>query len=112
MTTNNESAPSPSIPPYPSNLASFSLFNCFEVVPEPTKLWNPDIAPHEMVTIKKGHIGGAPVAVSCNVGAIIVRPKAKTPMYPMIKKAKSLNVLRKSLGCSNNQTGNTDDMKA
>jgi len=44
-----------------------------------------------MVTIKKGHIGGAPVAVSCNVGAIIVRPKAKTPMYPMIKNSTEYN---------------------
>lgn len=44
-----------------------------------------------MVTIKKGHIGGAPVAFRSNVGAMIVRPKAKIPMYPTIKNSTEYN---------------------
>jgi hypothetical protein len=48
------SIPSINIPPYPINLPSDSLFNCFEVVPLATIEWNPLTAPQATVTNNAG----------------------------------------------------------
>ena len=67
------SAPSPEDPRYPTNLASGSQLSCFDVVPEPTSPWNPEIAPQAIVTNNSGTSGGAAAGrFWLNAGATIV----------------------------------------
>ncbi|MEM0046123.1 MAG: hypothetical protein QXT69_00925 [Fervidicoccaceae archaeon] len=54
ITANEDTAPSVSIPPYPTRSASSSLESCLDVVPEPTTEWKPDRAPHAMT---RGTVG-------------------------------------------------------
>ena len=61
--------PSPRVAPYPINLASLILLTCFDVVPDDTNPWNPLIAPHAIVTNRKGIIGG-PASMFVTAGAI------------------------------------------
>ena len=45
---------STTIAPYPTKSISFSFFTVFEDVPEDTRLWKPETAPHAMVTKSVG----------------------------------------------------------
>ena len=44
---------------------------CFEVVPDATRPWKPEIAPQAMVMNRNGTIGGAPGGHSRTAGAWI-----------------------------------------
>ena len=52
--------------------ASVMHSTCFEVVPDETRPWNPEIAPHAIVMKRNGNSGGAPGGLGFTAGAWIV----------------------------------------
>ena len=71
-----------SIDPYATGLASFSLDICFDVVPDDTREWNPEIAPQAIVTKSAGNI--VPVAKSpFDAGAVKLPRKAGISMLAL-----------------------------
>ena len=66
-----------SMPPYPMKRVWRSFSMSFGVVPEAIRAWNPERAPHAIVTNRKGNSGPAntgpssPPANSLNAGTVI-----------------------------------------
>ncbi len=56
--------PSVSMDPKPTNLASVSHLSCLDEVPDETRQWKPETAPHAMVTKRKGNMRGRFLAVT------------------------------------------------
>ena len=52
---------------------------CFEVVPEETRPWKPEIAPQAIVMKRKGIIGGAPSGCIRIIGAWISGWRTRSP---------------------------------
>src|SRR5262245_54193286 len=105
--------PSMSIPPYPIGRMSDSLFTIFDVVPDATMAWKPEMAPQAIVMNRYGNseprmIGPPPLMYWENAGASslgfrIITPMTRSPMTPIF-----MNVLRYARGVSSIQTGMTD----
>ena len=82
--------PSPDEPRYPTKRASVSLLSCFDVVPEPTRPWKPEIAPHAMVTNSRGKRGGADAGtLGLMAGATMVGFAMSTAPYSSPSPTKS-----------------------
>ena len=52
---------------------------CLEVVPDETRPWNPEMAPHAIVMNRKGIMGGAPSGEGSITGATIVGCSTRRP---------------------------------
>jgi hypothetical protein len=52
---------------------------CFEVVPEETSPWNPEIAPQAIVMNRKGISGGAPSGRRFKTGAWMIGCSTTSP---------------------------------
>ena len=66
------------------------MSSCFDVVPELTRPWKPEIAPQAMVTNSSGMIGGVPGGRSGLIGgATMVGPAMSTAPYRMPRPTKS-----------------------
>ena len=69
--------------PYPTLTASASFSTCLEEVPEDTRLWNPESAPHATETNRTGNIIPEAVVKPVNTGAVIVAwPLAPSTTMP------------------------------
>jgi hypothetical protein len=83
-------APSPTVPKNPTKRTSCSLLICFEVVPDETSPWKPEIAPQAMVTNNSGIIGGTSSGRDVlNAGATTVGFENRTAMKKMPSPMKS-----------------------
>src|SRR5262245_11429991 len=92
---------------------SDSLSTIFDVVPDATIAWNPEMAPQAMVMNRKGKsepekIGPPPPVYSdtggsSSFGLRFITPMTRNPMTPIF-----MNVLRYARGVSSIHTGSTD----
>ena len=64
-------------------MASVSLLNCLDVVPELTTAWNPEHAPHATVMKSIGHNGKTEFGMY--TGALIKGLTIRIPINPRIK---------------------------
>src|SRR5256885_13615765 len=92
---------------------SDSRSTVFDVVPDDTSAWKPEIAPHAMVMKTNGNSGpgitGPPPEMYCesagasSLGFRIITPITRNAIVPIF-----MNVLRYARGVSSIHTGSTD----
>ena len=63
----------------PISRASVSLLSCLEVVPDPTREWNPEAAPQATTMNTNGNMDGAPAGFGSSAGAANSGRRTKKP---------------------------------